>query len=315
MISALLLHYFSVTLCIILPCIGVAVGQAFTTRVSFDAINRQPKARDEISRTTLISLALIETSALIGFLGSILLFFETNNTFLSSICQLGFSFAIGIPALALGIASSFPAQAALMAIARQPFIGASIRNFMILTQSVIQTPLAFGLIVALLIRNQFSTVTNLSTSLALLSSGMCIGLGCIGPAFGVGRFTFMACKSTGINKKAYGKLFTFTLISQAIIETPVIFSAIISFWLIRIADKPLGIWFSMLYLAISFVMAIGTLGPGLSSGKTAAAACKQIALNTQIYPSLSRTSLIAQGIIDTSAIYAFIVALTLILIL
>ena len=165
-----------------------------------------------------------------------------------------------------------------------------------------------------MIRNQLDTTTTIQDALRLIASGLCIAIASIGPAIGGGNFTASACRSVGLNQGAYGKIFSFTILSQAIIETPVIFASIISLWLVTgVNTTNTGSLHGLLYLAIAGVMAIGTIGPGLSSGKTAAPACAQIAHDPQHYNVVSRTSLIAQGLIDTSAIYAFIIALFLLL--
>lgn len=185
---------------------------------------------------------------------------------------------------------------------------------MLLTQSLIQTPLIFGFIIALVIRAKLSDVTQIGQALALIGSGIAIGFGCIGPAIGGGLFTQMACKSAGINKHAYPKLFTFTFISQAIIETPVIFASIISFFLItKSLQVPDNIFIGLAYVAFAFTIGLGTFGAGISSGRSAAAAATQIAHNPQSYNLIARSSMMAQGLIDTCAVYAFIISLWLIL--
>ena len=311
---ASLIHFLTIAISTVCAALGVSIGQGYTSQAAFDAINRQPAAQPDISRTTLIAFALIETSAILGLLISFLLFFKAPINPYSAIAEIGMGVAIAIPGLVIGFASSMPAYEALGAIARQPFLAKKISNFMLLTQSLIQTPLIFGFIIALVIRAKLGSVTTLSQALTLIGGGVAIGLGCIGPAFGGGLFTKMACKSVGINRNAYPRLFTFTFISQAIIETPVIFASIISFFLttkaLNVADHPLV---GFAYLAFAATIGFGTFGAGISSGRSAAAAAQQIAYNPQAYNLLSRSSLMAQGLIDTCAVYAFIISLWLIL--
>jgi F0F1-type ATP synthase membrane subunit c/vacuolar-type H+-ATPase subunit K len=66
------------------------------------------------------------------------------------------------------------------------------------------------------------------------------------------------------------------------------------------------------YLCASFCTGIGTLGPGISSGRTAASACSQIAYCPEAYGMLSRASMFAQGLIETSAIYAVLIGIAFI---
>ena len=67
------------------------------------------------------------------------------------------------------------------------------------------------------------------------------------------------------------------------------------------------------YLAFALTIGFGTFGAGISSGRSAAAAAIQIAYNPQAYNLLARSSMMAQGLIDTCAVYAFIISLWLIL--
>jgi F-type H+-transporting ATPase subunit c len=184
---------------------------------------------------------------------------------------------------------------------------------MLISQAIIQTPIIFGFVIATLIYNQLPTVITMTHGIKFLASGLSIGLGSIGPCLGLAYFARTACASIGINPHAYPKIFSFTFISQAIIETPIIFSLVISVLLaFRIipADAPPTLGIMLLMAALC--MGLGTLGAGISSGRTAASACHQIALNPDNQALLARLSMIAQGLIDTCAIYPLLISLLLI---
>lgn len=308
------IHFITIAASTVCAALGVSLGQGITSKAAFNAINRQPASQSDISRGILLALALIETGAILGLLISFLLFFSLPATLNSALAEIGMGIAISLPGLAIGFASSMPAYEALNAIARQPFLARRIGNFMLLTQSLIQTPLIFGFIIALVIRTKLPEVSTLAQALTLIGSGLAIGVGSIGPALGGGYFTKTACQSVGMNRHAYSKLFTFTFISQAIIETPVIFASIVSLFLttkaLHVADHTIA---GLAYIAFALTIGFGTFGAGMSSGRSAAAAATQIALNPQTYNLIARTSMMAQGLIDTSAVYAFIIALWLIL--
>jgi F-type H+-transporting ATPase subunit c len=203
-------------------------------------------------------------------------------------------------------------QESCFAIARQPFFQEKIIRLMLLTQSIIQTPIIFAFIVAMLIKNQALYAVALIDALRLVAGGLCIGLGCIGPALGLSIFARTACKSLGINRSIYNNLLSFTLVSQAIIETPIVFSFVISLILITFGSNHQSPALAIATtLGAAFCMGIGTLGPGISSGKTAATACERITQTPEQYLLLSRLSMLGQGIIDTGAIYAFTIAMLL----
>src|SRR5262249_35696670 len=107
---------------------------------------------------------------------------------------------------------------------------------------------------------------------------------------------------------------SFTLISQAIIETPIIFALITSITLLFVAPvENISLLKGVTYLAAGICTALGTFGPGISSGITAAAACRSITYNPEQFEVLSRLSLFAQGLIETCTIYANIISFMLIL--
>jgi F-type H+-transporting ATPase subunit c len=307
-------HYGTIALSICATSLGVGIGEGIACRAALDAINIQPSSKNEISRISIIGMALIETAAIMGITMAAILLLETRNSAsaYSGIAELGIMCAICISGLVLGLVSAIPAQQAVLAIARQPFFSQKIFRFMIITQSIIQTPIIFGFIIAVLIKTQVSSVTGLADSIRLLASGLAIGLGAVGPAIGLARFAGTACRGIGINPQAYTKLFSFTFISQAIIETPIIFALIISILLITTTVQGDGIFQGIAMLSSALCIGFGTLGAGIASGNTAAAACHQIACNPEKYGSLSRVSLFAQGLIDTNAIYALLIALLLI---
>jgi F0F1-type ATP synthase membrane subunit c/vacuolar-type H+-ATPase subunit K len=135
----------------------------------------------------------------------------------------------------------------------------------------------------------------------------------MGPAIGMAQFAKVACEGIGFNRHAYPNMLTFTLISEAIIETPIIFSLVIALLVITTtitSTDPLLTSIAMIGAAIC--IGLGTLGPGISSGKMASAACKQIAIHPELYGTLSRLSMFGQGLIDTCAIYGLLIAITLI---
>ncbi len=309
------IHYGAIALTIAINAIGVGIGQGLTSSAALDAINQQPSARPGIFNAAILGIALIETAAVFGTFISFLLLFGAHkaHSIHVGIAEIGIVLAICLPGFVLGIASAMPARAACFAIARQPFFAQQILRFMLITLSLIQTPIIFGLIVALFIRGQAADVHTMRESLRLLASGLCIGLGSIGPAIGLALFAQQACKSLGMNRKAYNKLLSFTLISEAIIETPIIFALVISSSLLFIVPRleQENLLDGIVMIAAALCTGIGTIGPGISSGKTATAACHQIALDPEIYGILSRVSMFAQGLIETTAIYAILISFLL----
>ena len=309
------LHYIIVAFIVGVNSVAVGIGEGIANSAAIEALNRQPKARSDITNATILGMALIETSAIIGVTISIIVLFGTlgiEKTLYFGIAEIGIALAICLSGFAIGLASAMPTKAACMAIARQPFSGKNILQFMLITQSIIQTPIVFGFIIAIFIKNQAVNSTSIADSLRLLASGLAIGLGSIGPVIGLAKFGATACEGLGINRRSSNKILSFTFLSEAIIETPIVFTLIIALTLI-ITKVPNNTVSGIACLASALCIGLGTIGPGISSGNTAAAACKEIAKTPENYSLISRVSMFGQGLIDTSAIYSLVISFMLIL--
>lgn len=310
-----ILHYLTIALTVSVTAVSVGIGQGFIGKSALRASDDQPAARSDIFKAAIFGSALSETSAIIGLTLSLFLLMDSpdDHSLYMSIAELGIACAICLPGGVIGFASAWPAVEACHAIARQPFFQQKIIRLMLLTQSIIQTPIIFGFIIAMFIKNQAFLSTAAIDSTRLAMSGLCIGLGSIGPALGLAFFARSACRAVGVNRTTYTNLVSFTLISEAIVETPIVFALVIALFLVSMStagwDPTIGI---MNLIGSALCMGFGTLGPGISSGKTAAIACEKIAEAPDHYASIARLSMLAQGIIDTSAIYAFTIAMLLI---
>jgi len=317
MIELGILFYFITIACVIgINSFGVGIGEGLTGAAALDATNLQPAARNEISKIALFGTVLTETSAIMGLTIAIFMLVRTDPyslTLFKGIATLGIALAISLSGLVVGIVSCWPAREACFAVARQPFFEQNIMRFMLITQSIIQTPLIFALIVAFMISAQLDDVRTLSGAIRLFSSGLCFGIGSIGPAIGLADFARVACRGLGINRHAYGTIFSFTFISEAIVETPIIFALVVSLMLLFSQAPRDNIIVCAAMLGAALSIGIGTIGAGISSGRTASAAVDQIAKKPEIYPTISKVSMLGQGIIDTSAVYALLVSVLIIL--
>ena len=302
----------STALPIIFASLGAGIGQGLIGFKSLEAVNIQPYAAPEIGRVSMIGMALTETSAILGLVVSIMLILDTSvplNYEYAALGKIGISLAIGLTSLVAGIASSLPAQAACLSVAKQPFFSNKILQLMLLTQSLTMTPNLFGFVIALFINAKIPMVNDLNSGLQLLAAGLVIGIGSIGPCIGLSQFAQAACTAIGVNRKSYGKIIPFTFACEAIIETPAIFSLLIAFLIlntdiIQSADSIQGVGF----IAAALCMSFSTIGTGFSAGKVGSAACKHIGNRPDNYSMISNIGFLALAMIDTFAIYGFIIS-------
>lgn len=311
-------HYGAIATSIALSSISVGLGEGLVSWSALKSIDRQPAAHDDIMRVAIIGMTLVETVAILGLLISILLLIYTNIdvTYLfPQYAKLGIIAAMGITGFSIGLASAFPAQAACYAVARQPFFSHKIITFMLMSQVLIQTPMISAFLVSLFIQGQSADAITMSDNMRLIASGLCVGLGSIGPAIGLSTFSKAAITSLGKNSKAYNKLLSFAFISQALIETPIIFCLIIAVMLLFVVPYTNinNYMDEIIFLAAGLCTGFGTLATGISSGKIASAAATQIGNNPDSYNILSRTSLLAQTLVETMVLYTVILSLLMIL--
>jgi F0F1-type ATP synthase membrane subunit c/vacuolar-type H+-ATPase subunit K len=314
-IAPQILHAFSVGVAIVLGGLGGGIGQGIAGFGSLKAMYRQPTASDKILRTMILGLALIETGAILALVIIFMILFGglKEITLGAGLAELGMGLAIGLSAAAISIASSFAVKSACESIARQPFFTQKIMTLMLLSQSIIGAPGVFAFIVALLIKMQISSTTTVVDGIKFLAAGVTIGVGSIGPSIGQGIFSTSSCKASGINKEAFSQILTFSLLSQAVIQTPIIFCLVISLTTIfkQISQSTMPFIAGVTFFSPAFAISIGSMGTAIAIGFAASKMTNAVALDTKNYPLFVRASLLAQAIIESAAIYALIVALVL----
>lgn len=313
MLTATILYFGSIVLIIAVTSIAVGIGEGLISQKALEAIDIQPSAKTEINKAALLGIALTETSAIIGLVTTIILFSKSLIMPYAGLPVLGIALAVMLPGFTAGLVSAGPIIKACQSIMRQPFFSSKTINLMLVTTSFIQTPVVFGFIISLFIYYQIPFCSNYTQAVRLFASGLSIGLGGLGSIIGLSHYAKTACASIGYNHKAYFRIITFTFISQALIETPVIFSLIVSLLILNtnIAQDSLATATALITAALC--TAISNLATGISSGKTAATACSEITKQPEAYPTISKASLIAQGMLDSFAIYGWAVSLFILL--
>jgi F-type H+-transporting ATPase subunit c len=307
----LLIHYGTIGLSIACTSVGAGIGEGIAGFAALKAIDRQPHAYNEIVRLSLISTALIETTAVLGlFIAMMLLMGAPKEpAAYTFVAELGIGLALCMSGFTIGVVAGFPAREATLAVARQPFRAQKILGFTIITQALVQTPIIAGFVVALLIKSFAVAAHTLPEALRLIAAGLSVGLGGIGPSIGLALFAQKASRALGLSKEAYSRVLPFSLISQTLIETPLIFALIVSLMLFFVMP-PLGehnLLAGIGAIAAAITVGLGTLGTGISSGLVSGAVCEKLATDSNA-STLPRTSMFAQALIETSTIYAVLIS-------
>lgn len=315
MINPKILHYLAVGLAIAIGSIGSGIGQGLAAFSAVGSLVRQKDGSDQIFKSLVIGLAFIESGVILALVISLMMLFAQTTllTLGIAIAEVGIAIMIGTAATAISISSSFAVQSSVVSISRQPIFAQKILTLMLVSQSMMEAPVIFPFIIALLIRGSFNESTTVLMGFKFLAATVALTLGAIGPSIGQGIFANSSCKSVGLNREAYSQLFSFSIINGAVIETPLIFALLVS---ILIIFSPLSILTptSAIYafIAAAFATGIGSIGTASAAGFVGSKTVRQIALAPENYSVLFRSNILAQAFIESSSIYALIVSLALI---
>ena len=309
-----LLHYLSIGLAISLGSIGAGIGQGIAAFGAIGSMTRQPQGNQQIFKTMVIGIAFLESGVILALVIALLTLMGKLPaiTWAIAFAELGIALLIGTAATAVSIAGSFAVKSACESVARQPFFAQKILTIMLVALSIIEAPAVFAFIISLIIRAGFTQTLTIYEGLKLFAAAICMTIGCIGPSFGQAIFAQASCRSVGLNKDAYSKIFTFSIINQAVIETSLIFCLLVSILIIMMplpAATPISS--SIAFLMAGLTIGVGSSGTAIGEGFVAARSCHQIALKPQNYGVLFRSTILAQAFIESASIYALIIALSL----
>lgn len=314
MITPEVLHYIAVGLAISLGSIGSGIGQGLGAFSAVGSLARQKEGSDQIFKSMVIGLAFIESGVILALVIALMMLFGQTNalTMGVAIAEVGIAIMIGTAATAISIASSYAVKSSVVSISRQPIFAQKILTLMLVSQSMMEAPVVFSFIIALLIRGTFNEYTTVLIGFKFLAATIALTLGAIGPSIGQGIFANSSCRSVGLNREAYSRLFPFSIINGAVIQTPLIFALLVSILIIFFPLSALTPTASVYaFIAAAFATGIGTIGTSSAAGFVGSKTAKQIALAPENYSVLFRSNILAQAFIESSSIYALIISLAL----
>ena len=216
--------------------------------------------------------------------------------------------AIG-PAIGIGLTGSRAAQAS----ARQPAASGEIMKTALIGMAVAESNAIFSLFVAVVLI--FVPVANPSwlKIVALISAGLCMGLGSLGPGYGQGYSSARASEGVGACPGNIGETLKLMLIGQAVAGNPAIFALIVSMLLIfgSFPDTG-GLLKGAALLGAGLSTGLGAIGPGYGQGFPAGEASWEVSRRPEESSLLTRTMLVGQAVASSTTVYALVISLLLI---
>lgn len=313
------IHFALPAIIIGISAIANALGQGVAALAGIKAINEQPSAREEISDTLLLGLALIETSGVLCFISCIYIFKGLDFSILTNpyacYAEIGIGLLFVLTAGPVGFIGGLPVKGACESIARQPFFANKIKTLMLITQTLLQAPIIFAFLLMIFIKPLLADVSTGGQALQIMSSGLAFGLGSLGPIIGLGIFTSALCKHAGRNREAYSKLLFFTFASEAVISSSIVFALIIALFILKMTYTPFHeALYGVHFLSAALAIGLSTFGVGIGCGSIAAQGAEEIATNPNNSSEVMRMCLISQAMIETCTLYGLLVAFTILFI-
>ncbi len=223
--------------------------------------------------------------------------------------------AMGLGAIGAAIGMGFAGGKACEAITRQPSAAPDITKTMLVGQAISETTAIFALVIAIVLFFMKPVATgSVFGFLGIIGAGFSIGMGALGSGVGGGLPNMEACEATGKQPENNTVLIKIMIIGQALSQSSVVFAMLVSFFLIFNVDySSLSFSGSVACLASGICMGAGSVGPGYGLGIAARGAVIGLSRNSKEFNIIFRTMLMGQAVAQSTAIYAFVIALMLIL--
>ncbi len=214
-----------------LAAIGSGLGSGIPAGTSTGGLARQPAAAGVIRTNMLVGAAVTQTPAIFGLVIAFLLLFldftgkPANPTWAA---LLGAGLATGLSAIGPGLGNGLTAGEAARGVARMPDAQGQITTSMLLGLTVAQSTVIYGFLVSLILLFVDTATGSPVAWAAMLSAGLCMGFGGIGPGIGEGITAAYAVKRVARGPENQVLITRVMLVGQAVSESTGIYSLIIA---------------------------------------------------------------------------------------
>ncbi|MBE9535066.1 MAG: ATP synthase F0 subunit C [Proteobacteria bacterium] len=145
---------------------------------------------------------------------------------------LGAGLSMGLGAVGSGKGEGYTAMKACEGMGRQPGAADPLLRTMLIGQAIAESTGIYGLVVALLLIFRGFGDVHFMQIPAFISAGLCMGLGAMGPGFGLGLAAGHACEAIARNPETSTIILRNMLIGQAVTESTGIYALVVSLLLI-----------------------------------------------------------------------------------
>lgn len=224
--------------------------------------------------------------------------------------------SVVIPTLFSTLGTSF-GQAAIgkhtiQAIYRQPEAHSALRKTSIFGLAITETAGILGLVVSIMFilsptpeaHPYYASFGRIGIALAMGISGFMGGLMASKPVIA-------ACSSTARQPFFSAKILNLMFITQTLIMTPNIFGFLISLLIKSKLHLVTSLVEGLQLLAAGLVVGVGSIGPSIGLSTFAYAACIAVGKNKKMYNRILSLTFVTEAMIETPAIFALLVSLSI----
>ncbi|MBM3894324.1 ATP synthase F0 subunit C [Candidatus Dependentiae bacterium] len=310
-------HYAGAFLAISLSAIGATLGQGMSFSGAAQALARQQESVKVIRQLQFLGLLLIESGPALGLIFVIIFLFGSSlpATLPIGLVKASIGLSFGLSSLFSGIAAGQAVNAAAHASARQPFIGKKLSTIMLLLESFAEVSTIFSFIIGLIAFSKLSPDLTLQEGIKLSAACLTLSVATIGTGIAQAALARSNISAIGLNPYMYGKISTFTFITSAFIETPIFFAFFLSFKLFYTSTAHLSAIECLSFYAITLASGLGSAGPAISATLVSSKSAIQAALNPSQYEKLRKTTIFAQFLLESGAIYSLLLSIIISMIL
>ncbi len=224
--------------------------------------------------------------------------------------------AMGFGAIGAGVGEGYNAAEAVDSIARQPAAAGELTRAMLVGQAIAETSGIFALVVAFILMF-IGPQPCMEAMGAYLGAGLAMGLGAVGSGIGAGIAGARAAAGIGRNPHSRGSVTLTMLLGQALATSPSVFALVVAVILAFAQgfQRYLGSDIAVTVAALSAGLCVGAgaIGPGYGAGLAAAGACDGVSRRPEASMNITRVMLVGGAVSQSTSIYAFVIALILII--
>lgn len=211
---------------LIVPACVAAYASMAPAREALFAIARQPFLSNKIITTLLISLTVIQTPVILGFITSLVIAVRAPFTMAHGLSYIAGGIAVGLGSVGPLLGLSRFGAALCRAIGRNPAAHGPLVPFLFVGQALIETPSLLALIIALALIVLPPSTDTIFEGIVRIIAGITTALVTFGPGIASGKTAGTAAREIGKAPEKSRLVMQLSLITQTIIDTGALYGIV-----------------------------------------------------------------------------------------